>query len=230
MRLSSNLIELNSKTIKIHKKGIIFKYFFVLLYTGNKEKGNMARIGYARVSTTGQNLDMQIAALEKYNCDRIFVEKVSGVKERPELQAALKYMRAGDTLIVYKFDRIGRSLKDLVNIFADLQKRDITLISLKDNIDATTNSGKFMMNVFAALAEFERTIIIERCQSGRAEAKRKGKQFGRPKGIPKDKIAACSSLYKSGLTIAAIQQQLSIKSKSTVYRLLRIDGVEPRRK
>ena len=125
----------------------------------------MARIGYARVSTTGQNLDMQIAALEKSNCDRIFVEKVSGVKERPELQAALKFMRAGDTLVVYKFDRIGRSLKDLVNIFADLQKRDITLISLKDNIDATTNSGKFMMNVFAALAEFERTIIIERTTS-----------------------------------------------------------------
>ena len=87
----------------------------------------MARVGYARVSTTGQNLDMQISALEKSNCDRIFVEKVSGVKERPELQAALKFMRAGDTLVVYKFDRIGRSLKDLVNIFADLQKRDITL-------------------------------------------------------------------------------------------------------
>lgn len=127
----------------------------------------MARIGYARVSTVGQNLDMQIAALEKSDCDRIFVEKVSGVKERPELQAALKYMRAGDTLIVYKFDRIGRSLKDLVNIFADLQKRDIGLISLNDNIDASSNSGKFMMNVFAALAEFERTIIIERCQAGR---------------------------------------------------------------
>ena len=92
-------------------------------------------IGYARVSTVGQNLDMQIAALEKSDCDRIFVEKVSGVKERPELQAALKYMRAGDTFIVYKFDRIGRSLKDLVNIFADLQKRDIGLISLNDNID-----------------------------------------------------------------------------------------------
>ena len=111
----------------------------------------MARIGYARVSTVGQNLDMQIAALEKSDCDRIFVEKVSGVKERPELQAALKYMRAGDTLIVYKFDRIGRSLKDLVNIFADLQKRDIGLISLNDNIDASSNSGKFMMNVFALL-------------------------------------------------------------------------------
>ena len=105
----------------------------------------MARIGYARVSTVGQNLDMQIAALEKSDCDRIFVEKVSGVKERPELQAALKYMRAGDTLIVYKFDRIGRSLKDLVNIFADLQKRDIGLISLNDNIDASSNSGKFMI-------------------------------------------------------------------------------------
>ena len=181
----------------------------------------MARIGYARVSTVGQNLDMQIAALEKSDCDRIFVEKVSGVKERPELQAALKYMRAGDTLIVYKFDRIGRSLKDLVNIFADLQKRDIGLISLNDNIDASS---------FAALAEFERTIIIERCQAGREEAKRKGKQFGRPKGIPKDKITACSSLYKSGLTITAIQKQLNIKSKSTVYRLLRLNGIDPNRR
>ena len=122
------------------------------------------------------------------------------------------------------------SMEDLVNIFADLQKRDISLISLKDNIDASSNTGKFMMNVFAALAEFERSIIIERCQSGRAEAKRKVKQFGRPKGIPKDKIAACSSLYKSGLTITAIQQQLNIKSKSTVYRLLRLDGIEPGRK
>ena len=182
---------------------IVFLYFCTL-------KVKMARIGYARVSTVGQNLDMQIAALEKSDCDRIFVEKVSGVKERPQLQAALKYMRAGDTLIVYKFDRIGRSLKDLVNIFADLQKRE--------------------MNVFAALAEFERTIIIERCQAGREEAKRKGKQFGRPKGIPKDKIAACSSLYNSGLTITAIQKQLNIKSKSTVYRLLRLNGIEPSRK
>ena len=202
---------------------IVFLYFCTL-------KVKMARIGYARVSTVGQNLDMQIAALEKSDCDRIFVEKVSGVKERPQLQAALKYMRAGDTLIVYKFDRIGRSLKDLVNIFADLQKRDIGLISLNDNIDASGNSGKFMMNVFAALAEFERTIIIERCQAGREEAKRKGKQFGRPKGIPKDKIAACSSLYNSGLTITAIQKQLNIKSKSTVYRLLRLNGIEPSRK
>lgn len=190
----------------------------------------MARIGYARVSTISQNLDMQIAALEKSECERIFVEKVSGVKERPELQAALKYMRAGDTLVVYKFDRIGRSLKDLVNIFADLQKRDIGLISLNDNIDASSNSGKFMMNIFAALAEFERTIIIERCQAGREEAKRKGKQFGRPKGIPKDKIAACGSLYKSGLTITAIQNQLNIKSKSTVYRLLRLNGIDPNRR
>ena len=112
----------------------------------------MARIGYARVSTVGQNLDMQIAALEKSDCDRIFVEKVSGVKERPELQAALKYMRAGDTLIVYKFDRIGRSLKDLVNIFADLQKRDIGLISLNDNIDASSNSSNL-----ADLREYRKT-------------------------------------------------------------------------
>jgi len=118
----------------------------------------------------------------------------------------------------------------LVNIFADLQKRDIGLISLNDNIDASTNSGKFMMNIFAALAEFERTIIIDRCQAGREEAKRKGQRFGRPKGIPKDKIAACVSLYKAGLMVTAIQEQLNIKSKSTIYRLLRLGGIEPSRR
>ena len=103
-------------------------------------------------------------------------------------------------------------------------------ISKMKSINMGDDKKEFMMNVFAALAEFERTIIIERCQSGRAEAKRKGKKFGRPKGIPKDKIAACSSLYMSGLTIAAIQQQLCIRSKSTVYRLLRINGIEPSRR
>ena len=123
----------------------------------------MARIGYARVSTVGQNLDMQIAALEKSDCDRIFVEKVSGVKERPELQAALKYMRAGDTLIVYKFDRIGRSLKDLVNIFADLQKRDIGLISLNDNIDASSllpllNLNELLLSKDVRLAERKQSV------------------------------------------------------------------------
>ena len=119
----------------------------------------MARIGYARVSTVGQNLDMQIAALEKSDCDRIFVEKVSGVKERPELQAALKYMRAGDTLIVYKFDRIGRSLKDLVNIFADLQKRDIGLISLNDNILLPLlNLNELLLSKDVRLAERKQSV------------------------------------------------------------------------
>ena len=113
----------------------------------------MARIGYARVSTVGQNLDMQIAALEKSDCDRIFVEKVSGVKERPELQAALKYMRAGDTLIVYKFDRIGRSLKDLVNIFADLQKRDIGLILLP-----LLNLNELLLSKDVRLAERKQSV------------------------------------------------------------------------
>ena len=117
----------------------------------------MARIGYARVSTVGQNLDMQIAALEKSDCDRIFVEKVSGVKERPELQAALKYMRAGDTLIVYKFDRIGRSLKDLVNIFADLQKRDIGLISLNDLLPLL-NLNELLLSKDVRLAERKQSV------------------------------------------------------------------------
>ena len=180
----------------------------------------MAKIGYARVSTREQNLDLQLAALKEVGCENIFVEKVSGVKARPKLLEALSYLRSSDTLVVYKFDRIGRSLKDLINIFSDLQKRDIGLISIKDNIDASTSSGRFMLNVFAALAEFERCMIIERCQAGRREARQKGKQFGRPKGLPKAKVESCVALYKAGIPVIDIQLQLGIKSKSTIYRYL----------
>jgi DNA invertase Pin-like site-specific DNA recombinase len=180
----------------------------------------MSKIGYARVSTREQNLDMQLAALDKAACDRIFVEKVSGVRQRPELEAALAYLREGDALVVYKLDRIGRSLRDLVNIFARLQERRISVISIKDNIDATTSSGKFMMNVFASLAEFERSLIVERCQAGRREARLKGKKFGRPKGLPSARVDSCCALYKAGIPIEDIQRQLGIKSKSTLYRYL----------
>lgn len=180
----------------------------------------MSRIGYARVSTRDQNLDLQLAALKEAGCENIFIEKASGVKARPKLMEALSYLRSNDTLVVYKFDRIGRSLKDLINIFSSLQQRDIGLVSLKDNIDASTSSGRFMLNVFAALAEFERCMIIERCQAGRREARQKGKQFGRPTGLPQKRVESCAALYKAGIPIADIQQQLGIKSKSTVYRYL----------
>ena len=192
----------------------------------------MSNIGYARVSTREQNLCMQIVALQKFGCEKIFSEKVSGVKERPVLKECLGYLREGDTLVVYKFDRIGRSLKDLVNIFAALPRRGIMLTSIEDHVDASSPSGKLMMNIFASLAEFERDLIIERTRAGREEARRQGRSLGKRKGagINQDKVDACAALYRQGLAIDVIMRQLGIKSKSTVYRYLRMRRLEPGRK
>ena len=175
---------------------------------------------------------MQIAALEKARCEKIFSEKVSGVKECPVLRECLNYLREGETLVVYKFDRIGRSLKDLVNIFSDLNKRGIMLTSIEDHVDASSPSGKLMMNIFASLAEFERDLIIERTQAGRDEARRQGRSLGKRKGagIKQDRVDACAALYKQGIAVDIIMQQLGIKSKSTVNRYLRMRKLEPGRK
>jgi DNA invertase Pin-like site-specific DNA recombinase len=192
----------------------------------------MATIGHARVSTRDQHLDMQEEALKKAGCNPIFTEKASGVRERPVLQQCMTYLRKGDTLVVYKFDRIGRSLKDLVSIFATLEKKGVMLRSIEDKVDPSTPSGKLMIHIFASLAEFERDLIIERTQAGRAAAKAKGTRMGRRKGsgINKDKVDACANLYKSGMDVKAIMQQLNIRSKSTFYIYLRMKGLGPLRR
>ena len=187
------------------------------------------KIGYARVSTTGQNLDMQLAALTDANCEKIFTEKESGVKERPVLKELLSYIRQGDELVVYKLDRLGRSLKDLLNIVDDLQTRQINLVSLNDNFDAKTPSGKLMMHLFAILAEYERNLIVERTKTGRMVAMRNGKKMGRPRQDKNAKAEACAQLYRSGMSVPSIMAQLSIKSRSTVYRFLRMNNIEPNR-
>ena len=187
------------------------------------------KIGYARVSTTGQNLDMQLAALTEANCEKIFTEKESGVKERPVLKELLSYIRQGDELVVYKLDRLGRSLKDLLNIVDDLQTRQINLVSLNDNFDAKTPSGKLMMQLFAILAEYERNLIVERTKTGRMVAMRNGKKMGRPRQDKNAKAEACAQLYRSGMSVPSIMAQLSIKSRSTVYRFLRMNNIEPNR-
>ena len=138
------------------------------------------KIGYARVSTTGQNLDMQIEALTDAGCEKIYTEKESGVKERPVLQELLSFIRKGDTLVVYKLDRLGRSVRELLAIVDDLREKEISLVALLDSIDATTPSGKMMLQMMAILAEYERNLIIERCQNGRKVAMAAGKkQAGR---------------------------------------------------
>ena len=182
------------------------------------------RIGYARVSTREQHLDMQLTALKDAGCERIFQEQVSGVGERTELQTAMQYLRDGDCLVVYKLDRLGRSMKDLLAIIEQLQTKNISLVSLRDNIDTGSTTGKLVMHIFAALAEFERDLIRERTGEGRAAAKKKGVRFGRPKQKQNDKAVACANLYRSGMTVAQIQEQLYIKSKSTVYRFLRMNN------
>lgn len=189
----------------------------------------MANIGYARVSSREQHLDMQLAALREKGCATIFQEKVSGIRQRPELEKCLSYLRDGDTLVVYKFDRLGRSLKNLLEIFDDLRLRGIALISIQDGIDGSSTTGKLMMTLMAALAEFERSVIAERCSAGRKEAQQKGKRFGRPKGLPTSKVDTCAVLYKSGESIESIKASLAVKSKSTIYRWLRIRGIEPER-
>ena len=133
-------------------------------------------------------------------------------------------------LVVYKFDRLGRSLSDLLNIISELHEKGVEIISLKDNIDTSNSSGKLMMHIFASLAEFERDLIIERTQAGRKAAMARGKKMGRPKLKRNKRARAAAMLYAKGMGIDDIQSQLNIKSKSTVYRYLRLEGIEPSRK
>ncbi len=185
------------------------------------------KIGYARVSSSGQHLDVQQTALTAAGCEKIYSEKVSGVGQRAELQAALQYLRDGDCLVVYKLDRLGRNMKDLLNIIEQLQTKNVSLVSLKDNIDTASTSGKLVMHIFASLAEFERDLIKERTAEGRREAKKKGVKFGRPKQSKPEKASMCAQLYRNGNSVSAIMRTTGIKSRNTVYKYLRMEGIDP---
>lgn len=184
------------------------------------------RIGYARVSTTAQNLDMQVSALTEAGCEKIYSEKVSGVAHRERLQECMQYLREGDCLVIYKLDRLGRSLKDLLDIIEQLQKRNISLVSLRDNIDTGSTTGKLVLHIFASLAEFERDLIKERTEEGRREAKKKGVKFGRPKQPKPERASMCAQLFKNGNSVSAIMRTTGIRSRNTVYKYLRMEGVE----
>ena len=188
------------------------------------------RIGYARVSTTAQNLDMQIEALNKAGCEKIYTEKESGVKERPVLKELLSFIRQGDTLVVYKLDRLGRSVRELLAMVDDLREKGISLIALQDNIDATTPSGKMMLQMMAILAEYERNLIIERCQTGRKVAMAAGKKMGRPQEPHNSKADAAAAMYKAHMPIAQIMESLGVKSNRTIYKYLQQKGVKANRK
>lgn len=188
------------------------------------------KIGYARVSTKNQDLSLQLDALEKIGCQKIYQEKITGAtRERPQLKKLLEQLREGDVVVVWKLDRLARSLKDLVNLVNEIQEKGAGLQSLNDHIDTTTPQGKLTFHLFAALAEFERDIIRERTNAGLAAARARGRTGGRPKGLSKKAqhtaIIAENLYLEKELTVKEICEQLSI-SRGTLYNYLRHRGVE----
>ncbi len=187
------------------------------------------KLGYARVSTKDQHLELQIDALTKAGCDKIYQDIASGARaERPALNEMINHLRPGDVLVIWKLDRLGRSLNHLIGLANDLMKKNIGLQSLHDPIDTTTAQGRLSFNLFASLAEFERDLIRERTQAGLSAARARGRNGGRPKGIPqKAEATACAAetLYKEGrLSVNEISEKLGI-AKSTLYAYLRHRGV-----
>jgi DNA invertase Pin-like site-specific DNA recombinase len=179
-------------------------------------------IGYARVSTFEQILDLQRDALNAAGCDRIFTDTMSGARaDRPGLQQALDYLREGDVLVVWRLDRLGRSLKYLIEVITRLNERGIGFRSLTEQIDTTTSGGKLIFHVFGALAEFERDIIRERTQAGLAAARARGRMGGRPKKLETPgKVAMARALHASKQhTIAEICKSVGV-SRATLYRYL----------
>lgn len=178
-------------------------------------------IGYARISTDDQNLNLQRDALLKADCSQIFEDQISGAKaERHGLQDALNYARPGDILVVWRLDRLSRSLKDLIEIVNNLESRKIGLKSLQEAIDTTSNSGKLIFHIFGALAEFERNLIRERTQAGLQAARARGRKGGRPKSLSKDKQELAVKLYnEKNHTIEQICSLMGI-SKPTLYKYI----------
>ena len=186
-------------------------------------------LGYARISTNDQNFDLQIDALTEHGCERFYKDTVSGAKsKRPGLDEMLKEARPKDVIVIWKLDRLGRSLKHLVDLVAELNERDIGLRSLNDPIDTTTAQGRLVFNIFASLAEFEREIIRERTNAGLAAARARGRTGGRKAGLSEDakrKARIAQSYYEEGMAVNQIAKNLDI-SKATLYRYLRFRGVK----
>ncbi len=180
----------------------------------------MAIIGYARVSTKDQSLQLQIDALNAAGCEIIFKEHESGAKyNRAELQSALDTLSTGDVLVVYKLDRLSRSLKDLIDIASRLQDKGVALKCTSQPIDTSSSMGKCFFHVLGAIAEFEKDLIKERTMAGLEAAKRLGRIGGRPRTISRDKIVLAKELDQQGKLRVDIAKQLGI-SRASLYRLI----------
>lgn len=178
------------------------------------------KIGYARVSTTDQNLDLQLTALKEADCGRIYQEKISGAKiDRPELQRLLDQLRPGDVVVVWKLDRLARSTQNLLELAEQIKKAEASFCSLSEPwADTTSPSGRMIMTVFAGIAEFERDLIRERTGAGRIAAKKRGVRFGRPEKMNDEQKSLAKRLLQENKSVSEVAKTFNVH-KATIYRL-----------
>lgn len=180
------------------------------------------KIGYARVSTGLQNLDLQQDSLQNYGCEKIFTDKVSGAKSnRPGLESAMEFARSGDVVVVWRLDRLGRNMEDLISIVNSLNNRGISFHSIQENItmDKSSSTGQLLFHLFAAFAEFERNLILERSTAGRVAARARGRLGGRPEKLNDSDLQLLKTLVDNGTPIKTIAEKWNV-SRTTVYRYL----------
>ncbi len=179
------------------------------------------KIGYARISTTDQSLSMQQDALADAGCEWVYSDVASGAKQdRPELNRAMEQLRQGDILVTWRLDRLGRSLKHLIEIVSDLEEQGIGFVSLQEGFDTTTNGGRLVFHIFGALADFERGLIRERTMAGLASARARGRQGGRPEKLNSSQVRTLVNMYHSKKhSIAEISRTFAV-SRPTIYRYL----------
>lgn len=186
------------------------------------------KIGYARVSTGLQNLDLQEDSLEKFGCEKVFTDHMSGAKSnRPGLETAIEFVRSGDTLVVWRLDRLGRNMEDLITIVNRLNNRGVSFHSLQENItmDKSSSTGQLMFHLFAAFAEFERNLILERSAAGRAAARARGRFGGRPEKLSKSDLELMKTLIDNGTPIKTIAERWNV-SRTTIYRYInKLEGM-----
>ncbi|MCG1988467.1 recombinase family protein [Staphylococcus epidermidis] len=180
------------------------------------------KIGYARVSTGLQNLNLQEDLLNQYGCEKIFSDHISGSKsKRPGLDKAIEFARSGDTIVVWRLDRLGRNMEDLITLVNELNNRGVSFHSLEENItmDKSSSTGQLLFHLFAAFAEFERNLILERSSAGRIAARARGRYGGRPEKLNKQDLKLLKTLYDNGTPIKTIAEQWKV-SRTTIYRYL----------
>ena len=180
------------------------------------------KIGYARVSTGLQNLNLQEDRLNQYGCEKIFSDHISGSKsKRPGLDKAIEFARSGDTIVVWRLDRLGRNMEDLITLVNELNERGVSFHSLEENItmDKSSSTGQLLFHLFAAFAEFERNLILERSSAGRIAARARGRYGGRPEKLNKQDLNLLKTLYDNGTPIKTIAEQWKV-SRTTIYRYL----------